>query len=183
MSPLKVAKASKSKPTKRPRNSQRKTQQWLIPQTRRQRKRPHRKFSSNLQPTSVFGTLNPKIKRPILKVSLVPNSILGKLYGLKPKDFLPKIPKIKLNKPIRRLFDTDNTIFSCISSAARFQFDNDQVNKKDCIQNSNLQPNSILANHKISEMLLINFLCISDRLSSFCCRDIGFCKSCYGSRN
>ena len=59
--------------------------------------------------------------------SLDPNSILEKLYEMKPKDFLPKIPKIKLNKPIHRLFDTENSIFSCISSVTRFQFDNDQV--------------------------------------------------------
>ena len=118
----KLSKFSKVRPTKWTRNSQKKTQQWLIPRTRHRQKRPHRKFSSNMP------TIKPKIRRPIFKVSLVPNSILGKLYGMKPKDFLSKIPKLlNLNKPIHRLFDTDNSIFSCISSITRFQFDSNQV--------------------------------------------------------
>ena len=122
----KLSKFSKVRPTKWTRNSQKKTQQWLIPRTRHRQKRPHRKFSSNMP------TIKPKIRRPIFKVSLVPNSILGKLYGMKPKDFLSKIPKLlNLNKPIHRLFDTDNSIFSCISSVTQFQFDNDQVIKYD----------------------------------------------------
>ena len=126
----KLSKFSKVRPTKWPRNSQKKTQQWLIPRTRHRQKRPHRKFSSNMP------KIKPKIRRPIFKVSLVPNSILGKLYGMKPKDFLSKIPKLlNLNKPIHRLFDTDNSIFSCISSVTRFQFDSNQVlNEKNCMQ-------------------------------------------------
>ena len=134
-----IAKVSNPRQTKRPRNHQTKTQQQLIPSTRRRRKKPHPPFSANLEINPSFGKLTPKIKRPVFKVSLDPNSILGKLHEMKPKDFLPKIPKIKLNKPVRRLFNAGNSIFSCISSVSNFQFDNDQVIKYDI--HIYLQPN------------------------------------------
>ena len=40
-----------------------------------------------------------KNKRPIFKVSLDPDSPLGKLYEIEPKDILSKLPKVKLHKP------------------------------------------------------------------------------------